>query len=237
MPPIDPATVLTLIPARGGSKGLPGKNTRPFLRKPLIAHTIDAARDSGVAGRIVVSTDDAEIARVSAESGAEVPFLRPAEIAGDAAPVLAAAFHALDWFATHEGWTAQWLLLLQPTSPLRTADDIRRAFEIVHSEDTDAVVAVSDTKSHPFWVKTLDPSGHLQPFIADQRAPACRQELPPAYALNGLLYLVRTSTLRKEGAFCPVKTRPLIIPSIRAFDIDSEDDFLIAEFASSLSNL
>jgi CMP-N,N'-diacetyllegionaminic acid synthase len=237
MSAVDPTTVLTLIPARGGSKGLPGKNTRPFLGKPLIAHTIDAARDSGVAGRIVVSTDDAEIARVSAESGAEVPFLRPAEIAGDAAPVLAAALHALDWFENHDGWKPEWLLLLQPTSPLRTADDIRRAFEIAQSENTDAVVAVSDTKSHPFWVKTLDSSGHLLPFIPDQKAPARRQELPAAYALNGLLYLVRVSTLKNENAFCPAKTRPLLIPSIRAFDIDTEEDFLIAEFASSLSNL
>jgi CMP-N,N'-diacetyllegionaminic acid synthase len=235
MPPIDPATVLTLIPARGGSKGLPGKNIRPFLGKPLIAHTIDAARDSGVAGRIVVSTDDPEIARVAVESGAKVPFLRPTEIANDAAPVLAAVIHALDWFENHDGWKPEWLLLLQPTSPLRTADDIRRAFELVRPADTDAVVAVSETKSHPFWVKTLDSSGHLQPFIADQKAPARRQELLPAYSLNGLLYLVRVQTLRDEEAFCPVKTRPLVIPSIRAFDIDSEEDFIIAEFTSSLS--
>jgi CMP-N,N'-diacetyllegionaminic acid synthase len=237
MPTIEASTVLTLIPARGGSKGLPGKNIRPFLGKPLIARTIDAARDSGVAGRIVVSTDDPEIARVSVASGAEVPFLRPLDIASDAAPVLAAALHALDWFVIHESWKAEWLLLLQPTSPLRTADDLCLAFQIAQSENTDAVLAVSETKSHPFWAKTLDKSGHLQPFIADQKAPARRQELPPAYAINGLLYLVRTSTLREEGAFCPTKTRPLIIPSIRAFDIDSEEDFLIAEFASSLSNL
>lgn len=231
----SPIDVLTLIPARGGSKGLPGKNIRPFLGKPLIARAIDAARDSGVVGRIVVSTDDAEIARVTSESGAEVPFLRPAEIANDVAPVLAAALHALDWFKNHDSWKPEWLLLLQPTSPLRTADDIRRAFKLVRSADTDAVVAVSETKSHPFWVKTIDFSGHLQPFVANQKAPARRQELPPAYALNGLLYLVRVRTLRDEGTFCPVKARPLVIPSIRAFDIDSEEDFLIAEFASSLS--
>jgi CMP-N-acetylneuraminic acid synthetase len=235
MKPVDPATVLTLIPARGGSKGLPGKNIRPFLGKPLIARTIDAARDSKLAGRIVVSTDDAEIARVSQQSGAEVPFLRPEEIASDASPVLAAALHALDWFDTHQGWKPDWLLLLQPTSPLRCSDDIRRAFELVQSSDADAVVAVSETKSHPFWVKTLDSSGYLRPFVDGQTAPARRQDLPPAFALNGLLYLVRVSTLREESAFCPQKTLPLVIPSARSFDIDSEEDFLIAEFASRLA--
>jgi CMP-N,N'-diacetyllegionaminic acid synthase len=235
MSSINPAAVLSLIPARGGSKGLPGKNIRPFLGKPLITHTIEAVRDSGVACRIVVSTDNAEIERISVESGAEVPFFRPAVLANDTAPVLAAALHALDWFEKNDEWKPEWLLLLQPTSPLRTADDILRAFDLIRLPNTDAVVAVSETKSHPFWAKTLDSSGHLQPFIEDQKTPARRQELPPAYALNGLLYLVRVSALRNEQAFCPVKARPLIIPSIRAFDIDSEEDFLIAEFASSLS--
>ena len=128
------------------------------------------------------------------------------------------------------------MLLLQPTSPLRTAADIRRAFELQQTSVADAVVAVSETKSHPFWVKTLDSAGYLRPFVEGQTTPARRQELPTAYALNGMLYLVRVSTLQDEGAFCPAKTLPLVIPSSRAFDIDSEHDFLIAEYASSLSN-
>lgn len=234
---IDPSTVLTLIPARGGSKGLPGKNIRPFLGKPLIAHTIHSAQDSSVAGRIVVTTDDSKIARVSVENGAEAPFLRPAGIANDAAPVLASALHALDWFAVNEGWKPNWLLLLQPTSPLRNAEDIRRAFQIAELDDSDAVVSVSETKSHPFWLKTVDATGNLQPFIEGQNSPPRRQELPPVFALNGLLYLVKTITLRDERTFSPSRTRPLLIPSIRAFDIDSEADFLIAEYASSLSHL
>lgn len=227
--------VLALIPARGGSKGLPGKNIRPFLGKPLIARSIDAARESGMAGRIVVSTDDQEIAEVSRIHGAEVPFLRPPGIAADASPVLAAALHAVDWFIEHENWSPRWLLLLQPTSPLRTSDDIRHAFGLLAQHDADAVVGVSETKSHPFWVKTLTDDGFLRPFVDGQNAPARRQDLPPAFALNGMLYLVRVSTLREEGAFCPRRTLPLIIPSSRAFDIDTEQDFLIAEYAANLS--
>ena len=235
MPDIPPTDVLTLIPARGGSKGLPGKNIRPFLGKPLIAHTIDAAREARVAGRIVVSTDDPQIAEVSRSHSAEAPFLRPQEIAADVSPVLAAALHAVDWFIQNESWEPRWLLLLQPTSPLRTANDIRNAFDLMRESEADAVVSVSDTKSHPYWVKTLTADGFLRPFVDGQTSPDRRQDLPPAYALNGMLYLVRISTLREEGAFCPLRTLPLIIPSSRAFDIDTEQDFLIAEYASQLS--
>ena len=234
---LSPSEILTLIPARGGSKGLPGKNIRPFLGKPLIARSIDAARDSGVAGRIVVSTDDQEIADLSLTHGAEVPFLRPKEIAADASPVLAAALHAVDWYIEYENWEARWLLLLQPTSPLRTAGDIQQAVQLLQNEDADAVVAVSETKSHPYWIKTLDPNGYLKPFVDGQTAPSRRQDLPSAFALNGMLYLVRVSTLREEAAFCPRRTLPLVIPSSRAFDIDTEHDFQIAEFAAQLSSV
>jgi len=215
---------------------LPRKNIRPFLGTPLIARTIDAARGASVAGRFLVSTDDPEIAQISREHGAEAPFLRPAEIAGDASPVLGAALHALDWIEAHQSWNADWLLLLQPTSPLRTADDIRSAIELAQSHDTDAVVTVSETKSHPFWIKTLNAPGYLRPFIEGQTAPARRQDLPPALALNGMLYLVRVSALRTERTFCPSKALPLVIPAWRALDIDSEMDFLIAEYVCSLAD-
>jgi len=237
MNPVDAASVLTLIPARGGSKGVVGKNIRRFCGKTLIAHAIEAARDSRVAGRIVVSTDDAEIARVAKDCGAEVPFVRPTEIAGDESPILAAALHALEWLQTNEGWKAEWMLLLQPTSPLRTAADICLAFELLQSSDADAVVTVSEPKSHPFLVKTLDASGYLFPFVDGQVDPPRRQDLPPVFALNGMIFLVRVSTLKDEGVFCPAKTLPLAIPASRAFDIDSERDLLIAEYASSLINL
>jgi CMP-N,N'-diacetyllegionaminic acid synthase len=235
MPDITPAEILTLIPARSGSKGLPGKNIRPFLGKPLIAHTINAARDSEVAGRIVVSTDDPDIARVAVDWGSEAPFLRPPSIASDESPVLAAALHAVDWFIRNESWEPRWLLLLQPTSPLRTADDIRHAFDLLAKTDADAVVSVSETKSHPHWVKSLTGEGFLRPFVEGQSAPPRRQDLPPAYALNGMIFLVRISTLREESAFCPRRSLPLVIPASRAFDIDTAHDFLIAEYAATLA--
>jgi CMP-N,N'-diacetyllegionaminic acid synthase len=228
--------MLTLIPARGGSKGLPGKNIRLFKGKPLIAHTIQNAKESGVAGRIVVSTDDSEIAEISRLHGADVPFMRPVDIAADASPVLAAAIHAIDWFIEHEHWEAQWLLLLQPTSPLRTAEDILNAVKLIESNEADAVVSVSEVKSHPYWVKTISNEGFLSPFVKDQNVPQRRQELPPAFALNGMLYLVRVSKLRDEGAFCPSRALPLVIPFARAFDIDTELDFLITEYVSTISN-
>jgi CMP-N-acetylneuraminic acid synthetase len=161
--------------------------------------------------------------------------MRPANIAADASPVLAAALHAVDWFIEHENWEARWLLLLQPTSPLRSAGDIQQAFQLLEQADADAVVSVSETKSHPFWVKTLTADGFLSPFVNGQNAPDRRQDLPPAFALNGMLYLVRVPTLREEGAFCPRRTLPLMIPPSRAFDIDTEQDFLIAEYAAQFS--
>jgi CMP-N,N'-diacetyllegionaminic acid synthase len=232
-PPAEPE-VLTLIPARGGSKGLPGKNIRPFQGMPLIAHSIIAARESGLSGRIVVSTDDPEIADVALAYGAEVPFLRPQALADDVSPVIETALHALDWWLGANGTDPLLLLLLQPTSPLRTSEDIRQAFRLIQSSDSDAVVSVTEAKAHPYWVKTIGAEGYLRPFVDGQTQPARRQDLPNAYALNGMLYLVKTAILRAQGEFCPRLTLPLIIPASRAIDIDSESDFLMAEFASGL---
>ena len=136
-PPAEPE-VLTLIPARGGSKGLPGKNIRPFQGMPLIAHSIIAARESGLSGRIVVSTDDPEIADVALAYGAEVPFLRPQALADDVSPVIETALHALDWWVGANGTDPLLLLLLQPTSPLRTAEDIRQAFRLIQQNNFSA---------------------------------------------------------------------------------------------------
>lgn len=227
--------VLTLIPARSGSKGVPNKNIRDFLGKPLIAHSIEIASKSRLAGRILVSTDDQKIACMAKEMGAEAPFLRPTEIATDQSPVIDTALHALNWLESNDGWRPEWLLLLQPTSPLRTSEDIHHAFALVQSSNADAVVAVTEPKIHPLWVKSVDVQGFLCPYVAETVAPLRRQDLPPALALSGLLYLVRVSVLRNEGVFCPKRTLPLMIPASRAIDIDSELDFLLAEYSGRMN--
>lgn len=212
-------TVLALIPARAGSKGLPGKNVRPFLGRPLIAWSIEAVRDSGLATAVWVSTDGEEIASVARGAGAEVPWLRPAELATDTASSLDVALHALDAFGP-----VDWLLLLQPTSPLRTAEDIRAAARLVDDE-TDAVVSVCP--SHPLtYFRRETYEGYLAPLTADTAAR--RQDTQTPWLLNGAMYLVRTEVLRATRQFLPPRTRPYVMPTLRSVDIDTEEDWEMA---------
>lgn len=212
------ADVLAVIPARGGSRGLPRKNVLQFCGRPLIAWTIAAALESGVAGRVIVSTDDEEIAAVAREAGAEVPFLRPAELATDEATTLDVALHLLDTLALQPAW----LLLLQPTSPLRTASDICAAAAL--AGESDAVVSLASASQ---WLHRVDRDGFLEPLVDVPMTR--RQDAPPAYALNGAIYLVRTEALRRERTFCPRRTRAYIMPPERSVDIDTALDWTWAQ--------
>src|SRR4051812_4431834 len=178
-----PRHVLALIPARSGSKGLPGKNVRSFHGRPLLHWTIAAARESGIAERVIVSTDDATMAEIAQAGGAEIPFLRPPELARDETPMLDAVLDALTKLET-EGWAADAVLLLQPTSPLRGASDIQAAAALLG--EFDAVVSVAPVKQHPRWLQRINESGALQPYETGPEA-ACRQELPPVFMLNGAI--------------------------------------------------
>ena len=212
-------TVLALIPARAGSKGLPGKNVRPFRGRPLIAWSIEAALESGLATVVWVSTDGEEIASVARGAGAEVPWLRPAELATDTASSLDVALHALDAYGP-----VDWLLLLQPTSPLRTAEDIRAAARLV-DEETDAVVSVCP--AHPLtYFRRETNEGYLAPLTED--AAARRQDTQAPWLLNGAMYLVRTEVLRATRQFLPPRTRPYVMPALRSVDIDTEEDWEMA---------
>jgi CMP-N,N'-diacetyllegionaminic acid synthase len=224
-----PRDVLALIPARSGSRGLPGKNIRSFHGRPLLHWTIAAARESGIAERIVVSTDDAAMAEIAQAGGAEIPFLRPAELARDETPMLDAVLDALTKLEA-DGWTADAVLLLQPTSPLRRAADIQAAAALLG--DFDAVVSVAPVKQHPHWLQRIDETGRLQPYELAPEA-ACRQELPPVYMLNGAIYLVRTEALRRERTFRPARTRAYVMPPERSVDIDTEIDWQMAELLFS----
>lgn len=221
--------VIGLITARGGSKGLPRKNLRLLAGQPLIAWSIEAARRSRYLRRVIVSTDDAEIAEVSRRYGAEVPFMRPGDLAGDASPHVPVILHALDWLGQHEGRQPEWVMLLQPTSPLRAGEDIDAAIELAEKTGTDAVIGVTEPRHHPFLMYRMDERGRLTKFMSSDPAYARRQDLPPVFAVNGAIYLIRGSHLRATGSLTPDGCLGLPMPAERAMDIDTAEDLRLAE--------
>lgn len=223
-------SVAALIPARGGSKGIPRKNVIEVAGKPLIAWTIEAALRSSVLDRVIVSTDDEEIARVAKKWGAEVPFYRPAELSRDDSPSIAAVNHALHWLEEKQNYRPDALMLLQPTSPLRTAKDIRNAVHLMFERKANAVVSVCETHQHPCWLKKIDQDGYLSNFLEGDAVPVRRQDLPAVYALNGSIFLTRRENLLHDETFHPARTCPYIMPEERSLDIDSPADLRLANF-------
>lgn len=218
-----------LITARGGSKGIPQKNIRPLAGKPLIAWTIEAALRSRRLERVIVSTDDEEIAKVSREWGADVPFMRPAELAKDDSPHLEVIRHALGWLESESEAELDYLMLLQPTSPLRTCADIDRAIALGEEKDADAVISVCQTHDHPFLSKQVAADGKLLDFVQKPQGYLARQSLPPAYSLNGAIYLVRRSLLLERDDWYTDRTFAYIMPPERSLDIDTPWDLHLVD--------
>lgn len=222
--------VLGLIPARGGSKGLPGKNVRPLLGKPLIAWSVKHGLASAVIDDLIVSTDDPVIAEAAAAAGAEVPFLRPAELAADGSPTYPAVAHALDWLA-ERGRCYDYLVLLEPTSPLREAADIDAALALLDArDDAESIVAVSTVETqHPeFLVRTGD-RGLLVPYLREQVRVLRRQELDHLQYLCGTIYASRVDALRQRQTFYHERTLPYPIAKHKAHEIDDLCDFVVVE--------
>ncbi len=220
--------ILGLITARGGSKGIPQKNVKALAGKPLIAWTIDAARKSQLS-RVMVSTDDAEIAQVSRRWSAEVPFRRPDELARDDSPHIAAVRHALEWLNDEEGYRPDFVMTLQPTSPLRTADDINGAIAIAEGGVSPAVVSVYEIHPHPYWAKRIGADGQLNPYFADTPTDLRRQALEPAFALNGAIYLNRRTQLLADSQMTPRGAQAYVMPAWKSLDIDTLWEFELAE--------
>jgi CMP-N,N'-diacetyllegionaminic acid synthase len=220
---------LGLVTARGGSKGLPGKNVRVVGGKPLIAWTLEAAQNAAMLNRVVVSTDDREIAETARRCGAEVPFMRPAELAGDASPHVDVVLHALAWLDEREDYRPDYVVLLQPTSPLRTAEDIDAAVRLAWEKNSDAVVSVCATHDHPYLVRRLTGDGRLEEFVSCPLAYARRQDLPPAYALNGALYVSRPEAIRTAQTMCPAGALAYVMPPERSLQIDSAWELRMAD--------
>jgi CMP-N,N'-diacetyllegionaminic acid synthase len=220
--------VVALVTARGGSKGLPRKNILSVAGKPLIAWSIEAALLSTGINRVIVSTDDEEIASVAKSWGAEVPYMRPAALAQDHSDHLSVILHALDWLDADQS-TPHYLFLLQPTSPLRTADDLDSALEIGRKLDADAVIGVTSMKHHPYLAQRIDENGVLASFMPTDNPYLMRQSLPPAYAINGAVYLNKPESIRQTKTLFPRLSYPYIMPAERSIDIDTEMDMRIAE--------
>lgn len=227
-PEVASRACLAIIPARGGSKGVPRKNIRLVAGKPLIAWTIEAAKACSLLNRVIVSTDDEEIARVARTSGAEVPFLRPAEFARDTTPDLPVCRHALQWLAEHDGFRPDVVVWLRPTAPLRTSQDIAEAVRSLCDSDADCVRSVCAVEHHPYWMYRLE-DGQLMPLMNHVKIPAVRQQLPPVYRLNGVVDAVRTERVPESGALFQGKMKGYVMPAERSMDIDTEADLKNAE--------
>ena len=216
-------SLLGLIPARGGSKRIPRKNVRPLCGKPLLQWSIDVALAAPSVDRVVVSTDDPEIAEIARAGGAEIPFLRPADLASDNASGIAPVLHALQQLPDVCD-----VLLLQPTSPFRQVKDVEAIVDLHRQAGHDAVVSVTPSSKHPAWMYNLSRTQLLEPLMPSPNVP-CRQQLPPAYLLNGSLYLASRSLLEAKHSYLTTDTVGYVMPAERSVDIDSQFDWIVAE--------
>ncbi|SDS66922.1 N-acylneuraminate cytidylyltransferase/CMP-N,N'-diacetyllegionaminic acid synthase [Halopseudomonas litoralis] len=221
---INGKRILALITARGGSKGIPNKNIKPLNSKPLLAWTIEAAKKSKYVDRLVISTDSPEIADVARSFGCEVPFVRPASLAQDNTSSMDVIAHALDNLEE----SFDYLLLLQPTSPFRTTYQIDECTFQAVTNATPILVSVSECHSHPSFVYTLEGS-KLQPESGKVSKQLRRQDLPATYEHNGSLYVADINYLRLHESFNTPDTEAYIINGYTAIDIDTPDDWTMAE--------
>ncbi|MES2594357.1 MAG: acylneuraminate cytidylyltransferase family protein [Verrucomicrobiota bacterium] len=220
--------VVAVITARGGSRGLPRKNILPLAGKPLIAHSITVALQAKRVRRVILSTDDEEIMQVALEHGAEVPFVRPPELSTPDAAHIDVMLHVVQWLED-QGDLPDAVLLLQPTTPLRMPEDLDGAVNLLESTGCPAVVGVGPAESHPYLTYKVDDKGHMVGFVDHGLRYPRRQDLPPAYILNGALYLNRCTSLRETQMFQPPGAHAWIMPPERSVDIDSLEDFALAE--------
>lgn len=223
--------VLALIPARGGSKGIPGKNIKLLAGKPLIHYTLECAIAAKIFDRIVVSTDSPEIAAAASLPGIDVPFMRPPALAGDETAMLDVIDHALAELEK-SGFTPAIVALLQPTSPLRSVEALRSAIQkLQESPELDSVVSVREVPPHfsPHYVMKLDSQGYLSLYLDQESALTRRQDAPKAYSRTGGMYVFRVSSLHAHGDIYGKHCLPVIVPPKEAVNIDTMDDWEEAE--------
>lgn len=228
--------VVAIIPARGGSKGVPRKNIRPLAGKPLIAYAIETARASRLIDRVIVSTDDAEIAEIARRHGAEVPFMRPAELAQDDSPEWLTWRHAVQMLRAVEGDATGAFVCVSPTSPLRAVEDVEACLRLLLNSDADLVLTVRPAERNPYFnMVVLDEAGRARVVIRPERPIFRRQDAPPVYDITTVAYAFRPEFVLRADSELEGETRAVVVPAERALDIDTELDFRFAEFLMSRS--
>jgi CMP-N,N'-diacetyllegionaminic acid synthase len=227
---IDGKRVLSAIPARGGSRGLPGKNTRMLCGKPLIAWSIDQARASKYVDETMVTTDSEEIAEIARDFGASVPFLRPAELATDTATTFSAIKHTLEHYLCNWNQNFDYLVLMEPTSPLREPDDIDNMLEALEAESSefDGIVSIGEISEHPSIAKRVV-GGCLESFFPDVKQTTYRQANASAFFPYCVAYIVKVKTLLLEETFYPKRCTCYCIKRYQNYEIDDLYDFLCVE--------
>ncbi len=218
---MHPDKVLALIAARGGSKGLPRKNVLLARGKPLIAWTVEAALSAESVSRVVLSSDDDEIMAVALDAGCDVPFRRPDELASDLASSMDVVLHALSELPGYD-----YVVLLQPTAPLRTSSDIDGAFRAMRVNDAPACVSVTEVDQSPYWMYQVSDNGRLQSILEPLPNVNRRQDLPTVYTLNGAIYIAKIDWLLQTRSFMSSETIAYKMPKERSLDIDNAIDFM-----------
>ncbi|WDP89762.1 MAG: acylneuraminate cytidylyltransferase family protein [Desulfobacter sp.] len=215
----DQMKILGVIAARGGSKGVPRKNVRRAGGKPLIAWMIEAAGRSRLMDRLILSSDDSEIIRVAGQYGCEAPFVRPAHLARDESSVSDVIVHAMESVPGYD-----FVMLLQPTSPLTRAEDIDGCIESCINSSSDAMVSVTQVDKSPYWMFHMDGTAMLKPVLGERYLNKRRQDLPVSYLPSGAIYMARSSWFMANRSFYSDTTRGYVVPAERSLDIDTESD-------------
>lgn len=225
---------LAIIPARSGSKGIKHKNIRMLCGKPLIYYTIKEALKCKKLDRVIVSTDSPQYEKIAKSFEVEVPFLRPRHLAGDKSPIADAIIHLLGWLKKKENYRPDYLVLLQATSPLRTHEDIEKCVKLALSIKCDGVVSLCSTEQLLYTIE----NGFLK--LLHKKSwfySTNRQSLPPTYKLNGAaVYVIKTNVFLRNKSFLKGKIAPYIMEKWRSIDLDSEEDFILAELIYKYKN-
>lgn len=221
---INCKSILAIIPARGGSKGVPRKNIRDLGGKPLMAWTIEEAKKSKYIDRLILSSEDAEIIDIARKWDCEVPFIRPKELAQDTTAGIDTVLHALTIFPQY-----QYVILLQVTSPFRTVQDIDDCIEQCIYKDADSCVSVTEADTSPYWMYKLDCNDNLSPLIQNDTPYLRRQDLPKVYSINGALYIAKTECLLQHKTFLNENTLAYKMSEYNSMDIDTEMDLFICQ--------